>query len=154
MIHKQFYYKQHLHLHSLSLTSNDITFNILHPHHLQYVTPTNMQIFKWMLYLHFPLILVTILNLFSTLEFRTYICVHSKSLTRFSTWRTRSDHFYFFYEAVGGPKVWSGQRTKSVIAVFEWLKIISTIRKFFWIIENFLMIANCYWSCGAKPVTF
>ena len=103
-----------------------------------------------MLYLHFPLILVTILNLISALEFRTYICVHNKSLTRFSTWCTRSDHFYFFYEAVGGPKVWSGQRTKSVIAVFEWLKIISTICKFFWIIENFLMIANCYWSWRCK----
>ena len=80
MIHKQFYYKQHPHLHNLSLTSNDITINILHPHNPQYTTPTNKQIFKYMLYLHFALILVTTLNLCSALKFRTYICVYTKSL--------------------------------------------------------------------------
>ena len=76
MIHKQFYYKQHPHLHNLSLTSNDITINILHPHNPQYTTPTNKQIFKYMLYLHFALILVTTLNLCSALKFRTYLCLY------------------------------------------------------------------------------
>ena len=79
----QFYYKQHLDLHNLSLTSNEITTNILHPHSLQYVTPANKQILKYMLYLHFALILVTIFNLCSVFKFRTYICVYTKSLPNF-----------------------------------------------------------------------
>ena len=49
----------------------------------KYATPTNKQIFKYMLYLHFALILVTILNLCSALKFRTYICVYTKSLPNF-----------------------------------------------------------------------
>ena len=53
---------------------------MLHPHKLQYATPTNKQEFKYMLYLYFALILVTILNLCSALKFRTYICVYTKSL--------------------------------------------------------------------------
>ena len=58
----------------------NITINMLHPHNLQYATPTNKQIFKYMLYLHFALVLVTILNLCSKLKFRTDICVYTNSL--------------------------------------------------------------------------
>ena len=54
--------------------------NMLHPHNLQYATPTYKQIFKYMLYLHFALILVTILKLCSALKFRTSICVYTKLL--------------------------------------------------------------------------
>ena len=64
-------------------TSNDIIINMLHPHNLQYATPTNNHIFKYMLYLHFTLILVAILNLCSALKFRAYICVYTKSLPSF-----------------------------------------------------------------------
>ena len=61
-------------------TSNDITINMPHPHNLQYATPTNQQIFKYIRYLYFALILATILDLCSALKFRTYICVYTKSL--------------------------------------------------------------------------
>ena len=81
VIHMEFYYKRHLHLHNLSLTSNDITINILHPHDVQYA-PTNKHIFKYILYLHFALILVTILNLCSALNFCTYVCGYTTSLPK------------------------------------------------------------------------
>ena len=83
-----------LHLHNLQFTSNfitsstytfttsnDIIINMLHSHNLQYATLTNKQIFKYMLYLDFALILVTMLNLCSVLKFRTYICVYTKLLS-------------------------------------------------------------------------
>ena len=41
-----------------------------------HTAPTNKQIFKYMSYLNFALILVTILNVYSALKFRTYICLH------------------------------------------------------------------------------
>ena len=83
-----------LHLHNLQFTSNfitsntytfttsnDIIINMLHSHNLQCATLTNKQIFKYMLYLDFALILVTMLNLCSALKFRTYICVYTKLLS-------------------------------------------------------------------------
>ena len=67
---------------TLFTTSNDVTINMLHPHNLQYATPTNEQIFKYILYIHFALILVTILNLCSPLKF-CYLYLSIPSRYRF-----------------------------------------------------------------------
>ena len=60
----------------LLITSNDITIN----------TPQiNKHIFKHVLYLHFALILATILCVYSALKFRTYICAYTESSPFYSS---------------------------------------------------------------------